>query len=100
MPFRVLCPHPCDVSHAMPDNFVELLLDDIRDLVNNPTGVWADFNCVYNIWAEGKGLVQSGAVCEEDYPDPPDPSDYPDNTSSATLIGLCIPPQDHCGADY
>lgn len=63
----------------------ELILEFVETNNANPTGIWRDFQCVHRSWRNLQNFVDTGLILESEVPDEPDPTDYPDTLSSATL---------------
>lgn len=63
----------------------DLILDFVRTNNASPTGIWRDFQCVHRSWRNLHNFVNAGLLLEADVPDEPDPLDYPDTSSAATV---------------
>jgi len=86
-------------TNTFPDGWVVLMMSSLQEQLDNPTGIWADLNIVYRMWRLEQLFISQGLICAADYPDPPDPDDYPDLVSEATLTDLLYEIDYHCGAD-
>ena len=62
-----------------------LILEFVQTNNASPTGIWRDFQCVHRSWRNLQDFVNAELILPEDVPEEPDPSDYPDTTSEATL---------------
>lgn len=62
-----------------------VILQFVIDNNANPTGIWKDFHCVHRSWRNLNKFVQAGLILESDLPAEPDPADYPDVLSQATI---------------
>lgn len=61
---------------------MNILLKDLNDEINNPSGNWADYNCLYRSYELIKDIADKGngmdIFCTEDVPSEPQIEDYPD----------------------
>jgi len=74
---------------SMPQWMVDMMLEELNERINNPSGVWADFNCLHRAWrAVRNSIILNGIFCIDDLPDEPQPEDYPD-IEAATTITNC-----------
>ena len=67
-----------------------LTLRRLRERIENPSGVWADFNILYRGWKIIKVIAEDneckcGLYSMEDVPPEPDPSDYSDLDAESTI---------------
>ena len=62
-----------------------LILDFVRENNASPTGIWRDFQCVHRSWRNLQSFVDARLLDPTDVPDEPNPSDYPDTSSAATV---------------
>ena len=74
-------------SRRMTQELIDDLVDYLKSLVDNPTGIWQDFNPIYAAVLElHKAADQEyELLCDADLPDFPNPDDYPDLTSEKTV---------------
>lgn len=63
----------------------EIILDFVVTNNSSPTGIWRDFHCVHRSWRNLQLFIDEGLLSEDDLPDEPNPSDYPDTASEVTL---------------
>jgi len=63
------------------------MVDDLTYRINNPSGVWADFNVLHRGWKVIYTLVVNEQIfCADDIPPEPNPIDYLDDLTSPTTI--------------
>ena len=75
-------------TNRIPENLVNELLKDIRNRINNPSGIWQDYNCLYNTIIKLKVLTYPdgrAVLCPEDLPELPNIEDYPNLTAQKTF---------------
>ena len=80
----------CNCSTAamttMPKEWRELMVQQATQIIENPTGVWADFNCVYQIYLSWVWALENRTITEDELPPEPQPEDYPDLNSPQTVF--------------
>lgn len=82
----------CLTTGRLPQEWVDITIAELTQRINNPSGVWADFNCLHRGWRIIKKNIVEGVIyCCEDLPDEPNSSDYPDLDSSSTIDECNIP---------
>jgi len=67
-----------------------MTLRRLRELIENPSGVWADFNILYRGWKIIRVIAEDsnckcGLYCLENVPPEPDPADYTDLDAESTI---------------
>lgn len=70
---------------TLPQNLIDILKEPLEDEINNPTGIWADFNCLHRAWRSFYRAAELKLINDSDVPDEPDPDDYTDTDSEATV---------------
>lgn len=78
-------------NRRLPEYMIDIMLQDIRYRIANPSGIWADYNCLCNQLREWNKLVQQGMICSTDLPDYPNVEDYPDLDSECTVKDCPLP---------
>ncbi len=73
------------LPNLLPSSWRQILIINISYYIDNPTGVWADFNPVYNGWLTLVNWAREGILCFDELPPAPDPADYTDYTSPKTV---------------
>ncbi len=63
----------------------DLILNFVIENNMSPTGIWRDFHCVHRSWRNLRYFVDARLLNENDLPTEPDPLDYTDTASAATL---------------
>ena len=75
-----------DCNRYIPESITEPPLIRLWEEILDPSGIWADYNILYNGWKAIARLADKGLIyCTTDVPPEPDPSDYPDISSAATI---------------
>lgn len=72
-------------KNTIPAEWIEITTNFVRSQNESPTGIWADFNCVYIAYTMLVELAQRGLICESDLPNKPNPNDYTNLSAPASL---------------
>ena len=74
-----------------PEEWSRIMTEPTRQEVDNPSGKWSDFNCVWIAQQKFKAMSNAlrGPVYPEDVPNEPDPTDYYNDLKSPRETELC-----------
>ena len=76
-----------------PQDLTDLLLAPLNQQINNPSGIWADYNCLYNSRLAVKSQTKEPPgltfFCQADVPTEPQINDYPDIENPTTIECAC-----------
>ena len=82
---------PCGIDKRLPTSWISETLRDLNDRIANPTGIWADFNCLHQAWRViTYAILEKKIYCPDDLPPEPLPEDYPDTDSPTTITNCGI----------
>jgi hypothetical protein len=83
------CTNPQENKNRMYQSLMDMLLQPANEAIDDPTGNWADFNCLYNTYEKIKYIADHGNgrsfFCPEDVPAEPQINDYPDLEEPKTI---------------
>lgn len=72
-------------ENSVPSGFINELKSLLKQQEDNPSGVWADYNILYAAWNNLTIFAAQGLIPADSIPNRPNPSNYTDLSSEATL---------------
>ncbi len=60
-------------------------LINLKSVIENPTGIWADYSPVHKLWEKLVEWSGTGQIDSSDVPNEPDVTDYTDIVSERTI---------------